>query len=175
LSRANRRDTKRFRILQYSVQFDHVHLVVEATDKRALSSGLRSVAIRIARYVNALLNRTGKFWADRWFGRELATPRQVRNALADVLTNFRKHARRAVTRGIDPFSSGASFDGFHGWHPARSEPPWAGRAPPPFHTAREAADRADTTVSRPVTWLARVGWRRHRLIALDEAPARDRP
>jgi putative transposase len=170
---ASRRAQTRFRILQYSVQFDHIHLVVEASDKRALSSGIRGLAIRIARYVNALLNRKGTFWADRWFGRALTSPRQVRNAFAYVLANFRKHARRAPSRGIDPFSSGASFDGFRGWLPEQGSPPWAGRAPPPFHTARDEADRIDSTVSPAVTWLARTGWRRHRLIALDEEPARD--
>jgi hypothetical protein len=155
------------------VQWDHLHLVVEASDKRALSSGMRSLAIRIARYVNALLNRNGPLWADRWFGRALTSPRQVRNAFAYVLANFRKHARRAPPRGIDPFSSGASFDGFRGWLPsAHGSPPWAGRAPPPF-AAQSEADRVDSTVSPAVTWLARTGWRRRGLIALDEAPASD--
>jgi putative transposase len=173
LGRANRRAPKRFRILQYSVQFDHIHLVVEASDKRALSSGIRGLAIRIARYVNALLNRKGTFWADRWFGRALTSPRQVRNAFAYVLANFRKHARRVPLRGIDPFSSGASFDGFRGWLPENGSPPWAGRAPPPLEAAVSEADRIDSAVSPAATWLARTGWRRHRLIELDEAPARD--
>ncbi len=173
LARANRREPRRFRILQFSVQFDHLHLVVEASDKRALSSGLRSIAIRIARYVNELLSRRGKLWADRWFGRALTSPRQVRNTFAYVLANFRKHARRAPPSGIDPFSSGASFDGFRGWHPERGSPPWAGRAPPPFHDAVDDKDRIDSTVSPAATWLAGAGWRRHGLIALDEAPVRD--
>jgi REP element-mobilizing transposase RayT len=36
----------RFRIVQFSVQHDHVHLLVEASEKRALSSGARGLAIR---------------------------------------------------------------------------------------------------------------------------------
>jgi hypothetical protein len=35
----------------------------------------------VARYVNELVGRSGRFWADRWFGRELRTPREVRHAL----------------------------------------------------------------------------------------------
>ncbi len=99
LLRAGRRDPERFRVLQFSVQHDHVHLIVEAKDKRALSSGVRSVAIRIARYVNDLLGRRGRLWADRWHGRALRTPREVRNALVYVLANFRKHARDATGKG----------------------------------------------------------------------------
>jgi len=94
LSRATRSAPERFRILQFSVQRDHVHIIVEAIDKRALSSGVRGLAIRIARYVNDLLGRRGTFWADRWHGRALRSPREVRNALVYVLANFRKHVPR---------------------------------------------------------------------------------
>jgi hypothetical protein len=71
-----------------------VHLVVEAANKRTLSAGMRSLAIRVARHANRLLMRTGRFWADRWHGRALSNPADVRNAVVYVLANFRKHARR---------------------------------------------------------------------------------
>ena len=97
---ATRRNPEAFRILHFSVQWDHVHLVVEASDGRALSSGVAGVAIRLARAVNELLMRRGRFWADRWHGRELASPRQVRNALVYVLGNFRKHANARLGAGV---------------------------------------------------------------------------
>jgi REP element-mobilizing transposase RayT len=111
---ADQRAPERFRIIQYSVQYDHIHLLVEAIDQQALSSGMSSVAIRIARSVNALVGRRGRFWADRWHGHTLTSPRQVRTALVYVLANFRKHSRRRLGPGIDPFSSGAWFDGWQG-------------------------------------------------------------
>jgi hypothetical protein len=37
-----------FRILQFSVQDDHLHLIVEGDDTRALQGGLRGLAIRVA-------------------------------------------------------------------------------------------------------------------------------
>jgi hypothetical protein len=64
---------------------------------------------RITRRVNRLLRRRGRFWADRWHGRDLEGPRQVRNALVDVLQNHKKHSRSA---SLDPLSSAGSFDGF---------------------------------------------------------------
>ncbi|HEV8549964.1 MAG TPA: transposase, partial [Polyangiaceae bacterium] len=88
LLRAARRDPEAFRVLHYSVQHDHVHLVVEARDQRALSRGMQGIAIRVARYVNDLLMRRGALWADRWHGRALKTPREVRNAIVYVLANF---------------------------------------------------------------------------------------
>src|SRR6187399_2667151 len=126
LARAARRDPARFRLLHFSVQHDHVHLIVEAADKRALSSGVRSVAIRVARYVNDLLSRRGPLWADRWHGRPLKTPREVRNALVYVLANFRKHSQKTRAPGVDPFSSGAWFEGWRRWKPGSGvAPPFA--------------------------------------------------
>lgn len=153
LAAATRRAPDRFRILQFSVQLDHIHLLVEAGDARALSSGVRGIAIRVARAVNRLLRRSGRFWADRWHGRDLTSPRQVRHALCYVLQNFRKHARRALPPGVDRFSSGAFFDGWRGVSRQKRDA-WA--RPPP--------------VAAPRTWLARVGWRRRGLIGLGEGP-----
>ncbi|TMA36218.1 MAG: hypothetical protein E6J79_13580, partial [Deltaproteobacteria bacterium] len=48
-----------FRILHFSVQDDHVHLIVEADDTRALRRGLRGLTIRVARAVNRALGRRG--------------------------------------------------------------------------------------------------------------------
>ena len=160
LSAATRR-TKRFRILHFSVQSDHLHLIVEASDKKALSSGMQSVAILVARSVNRLVMRRGRFWADRWHGRALTSPRQVRNALVYVLANFRKHATARLPAGIDAFSSALRFDG---WRVATSgELPRAG---PPYH----ATMARWVEVSEPETWLGATGWKRAGLLSVDEAP-----
>jgi putative transposase len=161
---ANARNPRAFRVLHFSVQRDHVHFIVEAKSAEALSSGVRSVAIRIARYVNELLARTGPLWEGRWRGRALTTPRQVRDALVYVLANFRKHARHPPPPGIDPYSSGAWFDGWRGFDPASGGvPPFALRGPA----------TGERSVSPPAEWLARIGWRRHGLLELDEAPRED--
>ena len=38
-------NTSRFRLAHYSVQENHLHLIVEAEDKQALSSGMRRLMI----------------------------------------------------------------------------------------------------------------------------------
>jgi putative transposase len=147
LSAACRED---FRVVHFSVQRDHVHLIVEANDATALSRGMRGLAIRCALGVNRALGRCGALWSDRYHARALATPRMVRNALVYVLQNARKHL---ALLGIDPCSSARWFDGFADTKPASlSEPP----------------------TRLPRTWLLRVGWRRHGLIAQDEGPRRVR-
>ncbi len=169
LVRAARRAPAQFRIVHYSVQRDHLHLVVEAADKRSLSSGVRSVMIRIARYVNDLLARRGRFWADRWHGRALASPREVRAALIYVLANFRKHARRALPAGMDPYSSGPWFDGWREWRQDSGVPPPLAEPAPWEEVERTGACRSWFA---PRTWLARVGWKRCGLVGMGDAPMR---
>jgi putative transposase len=162
LAQAARRSAA-FRVIQFSVQEDHLHLIVEAADKNALSRGMRGLTIRLARQVNQLLSRKGSLWADRWHGRALTSPRQVRNALVYVLGNFRKHSKRTLGPGVDPFSSAVDFDG---WRIASvATLPLSGRAPP---IAR--SDPHQSAVVAPRTWLARKGWRRRGLIGLEETP-----
>jgi putative transposase len=145
-----------FRVVHFSVQGDHVHLIVEAFDKRSLSSGVRGLSIRIALAVNRALGRRGPLWGDRYHIRALCSPREVRNGLVYVLMNFRKHLRpRAGRSDVDPCSSAPWFDGFR----ARDGTP------------RTPDRRDDPPTSRPGTWLAGRGWRSRGLIGLAEKPA----
>ena len=137
-----------FRIVHHSIQANHIHLIVEAQSAEMLSSCMRGLAVRLARRINQLLFRRGQLWADRWYGVELTSPRQVRNALIYVLRN---HAKHSSVRGaaIDPLSSAVCFDGF------ATEPHGAIHVP-------------GAIVAQ--TWLLRVGWKRHGLIRWDEVP-----
>jgi putative transposase len=138
-----------FRVLHFSVQSNHLHLVVEADTPTRFTRGLQGLAIRVARAVNRVLGRRGTVWAERFHARPLTSPRAVRNALVYVLQNWRKHGRRE--RGVDPCSSAAWFGGW------RNVP---------------VAVVASSPVVRARTWLARWGWRRHGLIGADEMPSR---
>jgi REP element-mobilizing transposase RayT len=136
-----------FRVIEFSVQDDHVHFIVEARDKDTLSRGLRGLAIRVARAFNHAVGIRGAVWGDRYHARDLKTPRAVRNALVYVLMNAKKHGAR-ISKGVDRFSSARWFEGF---------------------VSAAISDEASPVV-RARTWLARVGWRRHGRIALDERP-----
>jgi putative transposase len=136
-----------FRVLHFSVQHDHLHLLVEADRSTGLARGCQGLAVRLAKAINRALRRRGTVWGDRYHARWLRTPREVRNALVYVLQNFRKHNTGA--RGLDPRSSAAWFDG---WRIPAPRPP--GPAP----------------VRSPRTWLARAGWLRHGRIDVREMP-----
>jgi REP element-mobilizing transposase RayT len=105
-----------FRVVHCSIQPDHIHLLVEAQDKQALSRGASGLAIRLARRLNRAIRRSGSLWGDRWC------------------------------------SSASSFDGWR-------DGPFAGAS------SRTAGATAAET------WLGSVGWRRHGLLSIREAPA----
>ncbi|HJQ82595.1 MAG TPA: transposase [Candidatus Binatia bacterium] len=136
-----------FRILHFSVQDDHLHLIAEADDGSKLGRGLRGLAIRVARAVNRGLGRHGAVWGDRYHARPLTTPWAVRHGLVYVLMNRHKHHPGEAP--IDPCSSAPWFDGWQ-----QPVTPVHGCAP----------------VARARTWLAAVGWRRRGLLALGERP-----
>jgi REP element-mobilizing transposase RayT len=144
-----------FRVVHYSLQHDHVHMLVEAESVAALSNGMKSLAARLARAVNRVFGRRGAVLDGRYHHRALGTPREVRAALAYVLLNARKHAglpapsRPGCEGWVDPASSGRWFEG---WAESRAV----------------ATDRP--SVVRAQTWLLRAGWRRHGLIRRDEVP-----
>jgi REP element-mobilizing transposase RayT len=152
----------RFRLVHYSIQDDHTHLIVEAADPDALGRGMKSLAARFARAVNRALGRSGPVLKDRYHLHVLRTPLEVRRALAYVLLNARKHwAARMRRRGrkvgatpLDPVSSARWFDGWR-------------RGGFPVVDARDRDVRAVATAR---TWLATTGWRIHGLLDPLEVP-----
>ena len=95
------------RIAHFSVQGNHVHLIVEALDRRALSRGVQGLAIRMAKGLNRVMEKHGKVFADRFHSRILRTPTETRRAVHYVLFNRQRHvaawrerdARRLGRRG----------------------------------------------------------------------------
>jgi hypothetical protein len=143
-------------VAHFSIQHDHVHLIVEASSQRGLARGMKGLGCRLAKTLNRSTGRRGQVLRDRYPARALTTPLAVRACLRYVLQNAVKHADSdpmpdlpaIVVDGIDPWSSATWFDGWQ-------------RPPPPA---------ADSPVARPRTWLLREGWRRHGLLRRSEAP-----
>jgi REP element-mobilizing transposase RayT len=165
IARANRRNPAQFRIVEFSVQATHVHLIVEAESREALSRGLRGLSVSLARQVNRLLFRRGALVADRWHEHALTTPRAVRHALAYLFENARKHGENVGQ--LDGLSSAIYFRSLRGFTPAAPcevEPHWV----PAF----DAGDRwrrelnlergLATPVASARSWLLEKGWQRRR-------------
>jgi REP element-mobilizing transposase RayT len=135
-----------FRILHFTVQHDHLHLVVEGSELRA---GVAGFEIAFARRLNAILQRRGPVWDSRYHRRDLKTPGDVRGVLRYVFFNMKKHRIiDADVEAVDPFSSAFLFDGWKNPLVFVETEPW----PKP----------------KPRTWLLACGWRRLGLLRYDE-------
>jgi len=146
-----------FRLVHYSLQGNHAHLIVEAQDPIALGRGMMAIGARLARAVNRIAGRSGPVLADRYHSRMLPTPREVHGALRYVLLNARKHAA-TVAKAVrpDPASSARWFDGWRrGVLPTEK---------------KEATAPVAPAVARARTWLLSVGWRRYGLLDPVAAP-----
>jgi REP element-mobilizing transposase RayT len=173
-----------FRIVHISIQRTHIHLLVEADHKLALSRGMQSFQISAAKHLNRAVSvrsiergtaayrkavrerRRGTVFPDRFHQEIITSPRQARRALAYVLNNWRKHRedrgelQRAWT--VDPFSTGVVFDG------------WKERAEALFYMPYRDTYQP-MVVYLPKTWLLREGWRKGGgLVGFFEVPSADR-
>jgi putative transposase len=122
------------RVVHFSVQGNHLHLVVEAPNNRSLARAMQGLAVRIAKALNRLMRRRGPVFADHFHSHVLRTPTEAARAVAYVLGNYAKHAagwgERVDPRAIDRYCSA-----------------WPRPTGPPL-------------VAQPQTWLLICGWKR---------------
>ena len=166
LTTARRED---FRIVHLSIQHNHVHLIVEASNKNALASGMQGFQISAAKHLNAAISkgrpgprRRGTVFPDRYHAEIITCPTQARHALAYVMNNFRRHREDLTapvsTWKVDWFSSGIMFPGWAEYGDA----PFLWRGPPTY----------DPLITyQPSTWLLREGWKKAGTISCREIPS----
>ncbi|MBV8761841.1 MAG: transposase [Deltaproteobacteria bacterium] len=158
-----------FRVCHTSIQRNHLHFLIEAHDKAALSHGMRSLAIMAARAINRVLGRSGKVFAYRYHATAIASPRQMRNALSYVLNNWRRHdedesSEAAHRAALDPYSTALAF---RGWKQGMFAIPAGERL-----AGGRLAGYEPLPAATPETWLLRVGWERHGPISAYDVPRR---
>ncbi|MBV8755814.1 MAG: transposase [Deltaproteobacteria bacterium] len=148
-----------FRIVEFNVLGNHIHLICEAGSTLALSRGIQGFCVRATSRLNAALGRAGQLFAHRYHARALKSPREVRNAIAYVLLNRKHHDadKRYGRMWIDPASSAAWFSG------------WSDRVRADEVWKRELLGLPKPT-AEPTTWLLTTGWKRHGLLRFDERP-----
>ena len=120
-----------FRVVHVSIQNTHIHLLVEASDRAALTRGMQSLAINTARAFHALgrpgHRGCGPVFAHRYHATQIRTPFHARHALAYVLNNWRRHQMdfhngKLREERLDPYSSAIVFDGWaRNWKFAKPE------------------------------------------------------
>ncbi|MBC7975442.1 MAG: transposase [Myxococcales bacterium] len=158
-----------FRIVHISIQHNHIHLIVEADNKAALSSGMQGFLISAAKHLNAAIRegregprRRGSVFKDRYYAVPITSPRQARHVISYVLGNWRKHAhdRDESTRHweVDWYSSAPVF------------PDWQEYGDQPF-LMPSLPNYDPPLVYRPRTWILREGWKKSGPISSHAVPS----
>ena len=116
--------TTAFRLVHFAVLSNHVHFIVEADSKRALSLGMQKLLHSISRRLNALnvaeaggtlsthagayreqLGWIGRAFSDRYHSHVLASSSEMSRAVHYVKHNAEQHYRSKRQGAADPFSS----------------------------------------------------------------------
>ncbi|HEY4244940.1 MAG TPA: transposase [Kofleriaceae bacterium] len=149
IAKATTAAAKTIRVVHASVQHDHLHVLVEASDRAALTKGMLAFQVSAAHWINRAAKRSGRVFPDRYHAHVIKTPREARSAIRYVLSNWRKHGEAAHCRwAIDPFSTGYAF--------------WAEERPP--------RDYEPLPIAAPGCWLLRIGWQRAGAISPYDVP-----
>jgi len=138
-----------FRLTQFAVLGNHVHLMVEADSRKHLAAAMSGLKTRMSRALNKVWERSGTVFSERYHDVVLNCPSRVKNALNYILHNGRKHGIPGLERWFDPCSSARWFDGFRDADPDRKWPAFLARAE---------------------NWLSTKGWRRRGLLTLVPVP-----
>jgi len=182
LTTARRED---FRIVHLSIQRNHLHLIVEADHKYALSAGMQGFQVSAAKHLNAAISRgrpgpssparenassknsriprrRGPVFPDRFHAEIIPSPRPARHALSYVMNNWRKHkedrGNPMSTWTIDWFSTAVMFPGWKEY----GDEPFLWRGPETYDPL---------IVYQPKTWLLGVGWMKSGSISCYDVPS----
>ena len=95
------------KLRQFSIQHDHIHLLIETKKTSNLSRYMQGLQIRFAKSLNRLWKRRGKVFADRFFARLCRNYRETRAAIRYILNNALRHGvLLPKVNEPDPYSSG---------------------------------------------------------------------
>jgi len=144
------------RVVHYAVLGNHIHMIVEATNRVRLARRIQGFEVRVARGLNEMMNRRGRVFSDRYHAHVLRTPREAHNAIGYVLRNAAKHFGGRRTTAVDPYSSASTFGG------------WT----VPIRVTWSPISPGDPLVSDPKSWLLRIGWADYGLIDPTHVPGR---
>ena len=120
------------RVVELSVQGEHIHMMAETDDSPSLGRAMKGLSVRLAKGLNRMMGRKGRVLSDRYHAHVLRTPLETRRALRYIRDNHRKHmaavGKPLAAGWVDPYSSGCP----------------------------EVA----ALLASPQSWLLKVGWQR---------------
>jgi REP element-mobilizing transposase RayT len=94
---------KNLKIIHYSLEYNHVHLLVEASSHQVLHSGMQALGISLSKAINKIKKQAGTVYKHRYHFRRISSPKDYRNVLRYILGNGIKHGNSQSI--INPYNS----------------------------------------------------------------------
>ena len=94
---------KELKVIHYTLEYNHVHLLVESADNSVLHRGMQAFGITIAKAINKIKRTKGNVYKNRYHLRIINSPKQLKNVLHYIFCNGIKHKR--TKSKIDLFNS----------------------------------------------------------------------
>lgn len=94
---------KKLKVLHYSLEYNHVHLLVEARDNQIIHQGMQAFGISFAKAINKIKFLKGRVYKNRYHFRKITSLRDYKNVLLYIFRNGIKHKRTQSL--FDPYNS----------------------------------------------------------------------
>jgi REP element-mobilizing transposase RayT len=120
IKRARLKDLK---IIHYSLEHNHVHLLAEANSDKILKTGMQAFGISFSKAINRTKKLNGTVYKHRYHFRRISSSRELKNVLHYIFSNGIKHGR---TKSIlDPYNSLIAESKLQTLYPSRAKKIWA--------------------------------------------------
>lgn len=94
---------KGLKVIHYSLEFDHVHLLIEADNNKILGKGMQAFGVTLAKAINKLWRLGGGVYKHRYHFRRITGSKDLRNVMNYIFKNGVKH--KTAKSIINPFNS----------------------------------------------------------------------
>ena len=91
------------KVIHYSLEYDHVHLLIEADNNLILGKGMKAFGVTFAKAINRLKKLKGEVYKHRYHFRRISSSKELKNVMNYIFTNGLKH--KTANSIISPFNS----------------------------------------------------------------------
>lgn len=84
---------KSLRVIHYTLEYNHLHLLVEADNNKHLGQSMQALGISLAKAINKYKGVKGAVYKHRYHLRKIHTARELKNVLHYIFQNGMKHKR----------------------------------------------------------------------------------
>lgn len=103
------------RILHYTLEYDHVHFLVEADNNEILGKGMQSFGISFSKGINKMKALKGQVFKNRYHFRKLKTSAEIKNVINYIMGNSIKHKNAFSI--VSPYNSLVVMEDFSKLYP----------------------------------------------------------